>query len=39
MINNVCSMVDEYYPLIMKIIYGGKTAEEVIDENMKTQEE
>ena len=32
MINNVCSMVDEYYPLIMKIIYGGKTAEEVIDE-------
>jgi hypothetical protein len=30
MINNVCSMMDEYYPLIMKIIYGEKTAEEVI---------
>ena len=32
MINNVCTMMDEYYPLIMKIIYGGKTAKEVIAE-------
>lgn len=32
MINNVCTMVDDYYPLIMKLIYGGKTAKEVISE-------
>ena len=32
MIKNVCRMVDDFYPLIMKVIYGDKTAKEVIKE-------
>jgi len=32
MIKNVCRMVDDFYPLIMKVIYGDKNAEEVIEE-------
>lgn len=32
MIKNVCRMIDDFYPLIMKVIYGDKTAKEVIKE-------